>query len=280
MDSRGGQVVALREKKYADKKRSRRAVVHHYDNRMYDRLVDEYYGGSGFLNFGYWDEPTASAAEASENLVDKLLSFLSNKGGRILDVACGTGATTCRLLNHYKPGDVAAINISHKQLLTAHRNMPGGTFCKMDAAKLAFPDQSFHNMICVEAAFHFNTREAFFREAARVLKPGGTLALSDALISNSLKEKRHHWNPKNMVTDLDEYAAICRHAGFADVQIIDATDACWKPCFWNVVRFAHAKFWDGKVTLKQKDAFLDRIYRLATDLEYYILVAATKEPKR
>ena len=40
----------------------------------------------------------------------------------------------------------------------------------MDATELDFRDNSFDSIICVEAAFHFDTREKFVREAYRVLK--------------------------------------------------------------------------------------------------------------
>jgi ubiquinone/menaquinone biosynthesis C-methylase UbiE len=45
----------------------------------------------------------------------------------------------------------------------------------MDAVEMDFADHSFEQIICVEAAFYFNTRRQFLQEAWRVLKPGRNL---------------------------------------------------------------------------------------------------------
>lgn len=122
------------------------AINRLYDNRMYDRLIDEYYGGSGFLNFGYWDEFTHTAQEASEELMEKLLALATSKTGNILDVACGTGATTKHLLKYYSVDKVVGINISEKQLRTCRNKLPDCALLKMDAAQLGFADESFDNV--------------------------------------------------------------------------------------------------------------------------------------
>ncbi len=136
-----------------------------YDTLISRPLIIEYFDNSGFINFGYWDSNTRDQKQACENLMEKLLAFIPNKTGTILDVACGTGATTRYLLKYYSPQNITGINISEKQLGRARANAPGCNFMIMNATNLEFEDSSFDNIICVEAAFDFKTREKFLKEA-------------------------------------------------------------------------------------------------------------------
>jgi ubiquinone/menaquinone biosynthesis C-methylase UbiE len=201
--------------------------------RMYDRALvssdyRHYYEDSGFYNFGYWGSQASSQRQASEALVDRLLDLIPNKQGRILDVACGPGATTRRLTRTYAPEMITGINISERQLSEARRRAPGCTFRRMDAARLDFPDASFDAVICVEAAFHFDTREAFLREARRVLKPGGSLVVSDMLFRAFLDPVAELGQvPRaNLIRDLEGYRAGLEAVGLEAIEIEDATDSC------------------------------------------------------
>jgi ubiquinone/menaquinone biosynthesis C-methylase UbiE len=160
--------------------------------------------------------------------MEELLAFIPRKDGTILDVACGKGATTRYLLNYYPTSSVTAINISEKQLEWCRSRAPRCRFLLMSATEMEFGDASFDNVICVEAAFHFNTRERFFREAYRILKPGGKLVLSDIIRSADAPEIRPRspeafWPSRNYVQDLDEYRTLCFGAGFQSVELRDTT---------------------------------------------------------
>jgi cyclopropane fatty-acyl-phospholipid synthase-like methyltransferase len=72
---------------------ARERMIRMYDRAMVSSGYRQYYEDSGFYNFGYWETHAKSQREASEALVDQLVDRIANKGGRILDVACGPGAS-------------------------------------------------------------------------------------------------------------------------------------------------------------------------------------------
>ena len=182
-----------------------------------------------FLTMGIGTTTLRTKRAACENLIEKLLSFISVKEGKILDVACGKGETVRYLLNYYKPQNITGINLSEKQLETCRHKVPGVTFLRMDAATLNFPDDSYNNMLCVEAVFHFHTREKFLQEAYRVLKRQGSLVLTDILLTDWGKSHRLWWvdEANAALSDLKAYAELYQRIGFQEVEIIDATRECW-----------------------------------------------------
>jgi len=227
--------------------RSQVQLIRSYDRTIAAGFLRRYYEDSGFLNWGYWDTQPKSQREASEALVDKLLDKILQKGGRILDVACGLGASTRRLMRSYPPDMITGVNFSEVQIAEARKRAAGCTFRCMDATRLDFADAWFDAVICVEAAFHFDTRDAFLREALRVLKPGGWLVLSDVLFRGFVASVLAQVPRANHVASIAGYARSLEAAGFEQIDVQDATEACLGGFYRNILRWPTQERINGRM---------------------------------
>jgi ubiquinone/menaquinone biosynthesis C-methylase UbiE len=211
--------------------------ISRFDGLILEPSIREFYGEKAFFNVGYWLPDTLNQQEASSNLMEKLLEFIPEKQGTILDVGCGLGATTHYLLKYYPLEAIVGINISPTQIARSLLNFPDGKFLLMDAVEMNFEANSFEQIICVEAALYFNTRQKFLQEAWRVLKPGGRLILSD--MSFATTELLGDWTvpQTNTVKEIADYQNLYQQAGFKDVEFVEVTEECW------FRHFRHLKSW-------------------------------------
>lgn len=146
---------------------------------------------SRHVHWGYWENPASAAytleslAIAQEQLSQQVADVGQVQSGqRILDCGCGFGGTIAHLNDRLHDLDMVGLNIDPRQLEIARVNFKPqhgnrAEFIEGDACALPFDDNSFDLVLAVECIFHFSSRQRFFQEVKRVLRPGGTLALCD-----------------------------------------------------------------------------------------------------
>src|SRR6266498_4392633 len=103
---------------------------------------------------------------------------------RVLDVACGRGAVLFPAANAVGPkGFVTGIDFAEGMVKetareVADRGLSNVGVYQMDAEHLDFRDSSFDAVLCGFAIFFFPQLERALAEFRRVLKPGGSIAVS------------------------------------------------------------------------------------------------------
>jgi ubiquinone/menaquinone biosynthesis C-methylase UbiE len=113
--------------------------------------------------------------------------------GRILEIAAGTGIVTRAMAKALpKNIEIVATDLNQAMLDLAAKNLdaPNVTWRQADAQALPLEDSAFDIVICQFGVMFFPDKQAAYREALRVLKPGGLFLFSvwDRLDANQVSK--------------------------------------------------------------------------------------------
>lgn len=116
---------------------------------------------------GRYAEPLASQFAAYAGVAE---------GDRVLDVGCGPGALTARLVDATGVVRVTGIDPSPTFVAATARRFPGIDVREGTAEKLPFDDDGFDGALAQLVVHFMNDPAQGIREMARVTRPGGTVA--------------------------------------------------------------------------------------------------------
>ena len=120
-----------------------------------------------------WQEH--SAAANTHNRVSEMLAqhLPGMKGIKVCDLPCGSGALSARLSDLGL--DVTPVDLERNQVFVFN---PAKLVLADANYKLPFSDGEFDAMVSVEGIEHLENPSLFFRECARIVRPGGLVLLS------------------------------------------------------------------------------------------------------
>ncbi|MFG2139943.1 SAM-dependent methyltransferase [Streptomyces sp. NPDC048650] len=204
---------------------------------MYDQSTDllaEVMGGN--IHLGYWrnGDDDASVEEATDALTDMVADRLAlSPGLRILDIGCGSGKPAVQVAGTRRV-HVTGITISAQQaeLAGARPEVGDGAgqvaFRKADGMDLPFADGHFDRVYAIESFLHMSDRAKAIAEAARVLRPGGTLVAANPYQQGELDARAAEVVAANRrlfqippLGDANDYVAHMDKAGLEVVEVLD-----------------------------------------------------------
>ena len=161
------------------------------------------------------------------------------RGTRVLEVACGTGIVTGRLVRRLaSQGTLVATDLNDAMIAHARAQIPDDPaleWRQADGTSLPFPDRAFDVVVCEFGLMFFPDKAAGVREAFRVLRPGGTYLFNvwDRIEHNAAGRIAHdtirtffpddppqfYQTPFNL-QDTAVVRSLLDAAGFVDVEVV------------------------------------------------------------
>ena len=144
---------------------------------------------------------------------------------KLLDIGCGTASLFQAIASKYPSVELVGVDLSPEMLEVAHKKLGGqALFLTAQAQSLPLPSRSFDIVVSCNAFHYWRRPEECLSEAARVLKPNGTMVITDwcddyiaCRLFNFLQRifSRAHFKTYGR----SECERLFRVAGFKNVQI-------------------------------------------------------------
>jgi tocopherol O-methyltransferase len=219
-------------------------VADHYDEL--DVFYREVWGEH--VHHGLFRTGREPATLAVEQLVEHVADAVSlQPGEHVVDIGAGYGATA-RLLAERRGVAVTALTVSAAQLHYASARPAGGVrYLLRDWLANELPGGSADAAIAIESTEHMADKAGAFREAHRVLRARGRLAVC-AWIA---RDEPRRWEVRRLLEPIcregrltgmgteSEYRALLRGAGLDVVRVDDLSQAVkgtWARCARGVAR--------------------------------------------
>lgn len=230
------RIEPVSEENFTDK-----TEVKRFYNAVNRQLNASAFGNASFfLNYGYApnDSLSHSRIRLPENYLNKnptrlVLEVIGDcdvlPDDTLLDVGCGRGGTVTVFQKFFTFNRIVGMDLSSQAVAFCRKTHRFGNagFLEGDAQSLPFEGSCFNIVTNIESSHGYRDVEAFWREVARVLKPGGHFLYTDLF----------------SVEKIDASLARLDSIGLAEQRRVDITGNVLLSC--DEIADTHARAYSG-----------------------------------
>ena len=237
-----------------------------------DRIRTNYNAtGVAIMQTMYSDDYLSIGGVVSTDQLASLAGLTSSSV--VLDIGCGVGGPALHLAEtvgcRVHGIDLVESNIAEAQQRAEQRDLAGlVTFTAADATQLPTDDGGFNVVFGQDAWCHVPDKRALLQQAARTLRPGGTIAFTDWLAGSGMSGAERaaalDAAASRDAATAAQYEAMLSEAGFVDIAYVDISEI-----FAAQYHQVYARLQAAKAELIE--TFSERVFAIVSDMNRTIL---------
>ena len=212
-------------------------IIRYYDETRFDYKVAWLNEENQAVHFGFYDRAHRTHEQALLNTNQIMAKYGGMQPGQhVLDAGCGNGGSSLWLAatNRVKATGITpvATQVAEARLQAERRGLADQcSFIEGDYCQVPLEANSVDVVWACESLCHAEDKHAFYREAYRLLKPGGRLVIAEYIryhrpYGDPLERLLLDWVNRWAIPDLDtteEHRKYLKESGFSNIRIQDFT---------------------------------------------------------
>ncbi|MGB5819231.1 MAG: methyltransferase domain-containing protein [Saonia sp.] len=208
-------------------------IINFYDQATADY---EFWSKDFNMHFGYFIPFKTNPFKRDSMLNEmnhKVIKRLKIPEGKTLmaDLGCGMGGTMRYALKKNKNLSAIGVTLSQFQVKKGNQLLKQlkGTILRENFKRTSLASNSFNGAVAIESFCHSGHHPESFREAFRILKPGGKLVIADAMLKKEVHELGYgsslaynklcgHWHLERLGT-IHSVVHQLKEVGFKKVKV-------------------------------------------------------------